>query len=328
VSAALSEDDVIARYLAPLATHPGALGLLDDAAVISPEPGYDLVVTKDALVADVHFFAEDPPASIARKAVRVNLSDLAAKGAEPVGLLLALALPQGWTEDWLAAFAAGLGEDCARYRAPLLGGDTVRASGGLTICVTALGRVPGGTAPRRTGARPGDGLYVTGTIGDAALGLRLRLDTGLGERAREGDRDALLDRYLHPRPRLEAIEALRRHASAAMDVSDGLVGDLSKLLRASGVGASAEAKLVPLSPAARELIAAEPSLFETALTGGDDYEILATVPGSEAEGFEGALARVGLAVARIGEVVEGAGLTIVGAEGAPLAFGRDAYSHF
>src|SRR5580658_1596664 len=168
--ARLGEFDLIARYFAPLAG-PGGLELRDDAALMRPSPGEDLVLTKDALVAGVHFFADDPPGAIARKALCVNLSDLAAKGAEPVGFLLALALPADWTADWLAAFAEGLDEDSARYRCPLFGGDTVKTPGPLMVSITALGQVTRGHMIPRTGVRPGDLLYVSGTIGDSALGL-------------------------------------------------------------------------------------------------------------------------------------------------------------
>src|SRR5271156_1731588 len=171
------EDDLIVRYFAPLAG-PAGLGLKDDVALLRPPQGRDLVLTTDALVAGVHFFADDPPGAIARKALRTNLSDLAAKGATPVGFLLSLALPAGWTEPWLAAFAACLGEDAQTYHCPLMGGDTVKTPGPLTLSITALGSVAAGGMAARTGVRPGDRLYVSGTIGDAALGLRLRLGRG------------------------------------------------------------------------------------------------------------------------------------------------------
>ena len=170
----MTEDDLIASYFAPIAG-PGALGLQDDAACIAAPDGCDVVLTKDAVVAGVHFFADDPADSIARKALRVNVSDLAAKGADPLGFLLALALPAGLDSAWLGRFARGLGDDAAHYGIPLLGGDTVKTPGPLTISITALGSVPRGRMARRTGARAGDRIYVTGTIGDAALGLKLRL---------------------------------------------------------------------------------------------------------------------------------------------------------
>ncbi|KAF2992745.1 thiamine-phosphate kinase [Methylocystis sp. MJC1] len=311
-----TEDELIARVFAPIAG-AAALGLKDDAALIgaSPEP---TVATVDMLVAGVHFFPDDPPGAVARKALRINLSDLAAKGAAPVGFLLSLALPTGWTNDWLAAFAAGLAEDAATYAAPLIGGDTTATPGPLTISITALGRasrfVP------RTGAKAGDAIYVSGTIGDAALGLAMRRDATLAARLSPAARAHLLDRYLLPRPRLDLLPLLRDHANAAMDVSDGLAGDLAKLCAASGVGAVVEAPMVPLSDAAREAIALAPGLFETALTGGDDYEILFTAaPGfSPPDG-----------VARIGEIAIGpATLEFRSAAKKPLIFKKLSFSHF
>ena len=232
-----SEDELIALFFAPLAGE-GGLGLKDDAALLRPAPGHDLVLTVDGIAAGVHFLPGDPPASLARKALGVNLSDLAAKGAEPAGFLLTLALPDDWTEAWLADFSHGLGQAAAASRCPLLGGDTVRANGPLWISVTALGQVAAGRMVPRGGARPGDRLCVTGTIGDAALGLALRAadPPAWAARLSREERDHLADRYLHPRPRLAVAAALRAHASAAMDVSDGLAGDLAKMMRAGGAG--------------------------------------------------------------------------------------------
>src|SRR4051812_27192471 len=198
-----SEDELIARFFAPLAG-AGGLGLADDAALLRPRADYDLVLTVDAVVGGVHFFGGDPPASIARKALAVNLSDLAAKGAHPIGFLLTLALPEDWTEAWLGGFAEGLGEAARALGCPLLGGDTVRANGALSLSVTALGETPSGRMVRRGAAQPGDRLCVTGTIGDAALGLALRLDPppDFAARLSAEQRDFLFDRYLHPQPRL------------------------------------------------------------------------------------------------------------------------------
>ncbi|BDV34000.1 thiamine-monophosphate kinase [Methylocystis iwaonis] len=311
-----TEDELIARVFAPIAG-PAALGLKDDAALIEPSPEAT-VATVDMLVAGVHFFADDPPGAIARKALRVNLSDLAAKGAAPIGFLLSLALPADWTNDWLKAFAAGLAEDAATFAAPLIGGDTTATPGPLTISITALGRTSR-FAPR-TGARAGDAIYVSGTIGDAALALALRRDAKLAARLSPLARAHLLDRYLLPRPRLDLVSLLRHHASAAMDVSDGLAGDLAKLCAASGVGAVVEAPTVPLSDAAREAIALAPSLFETALTGGDDYEILFTAgPGFAPPD----------AVTRIGEILAGpAAPQFRSAAKKPLIFKKLSFSHF
>jgi thiamine-monophosphate kinase len=318
------EDDLIARFFAPLAGE-GGLGLKDDAALVSVEPGFQLVVTCDALVAGVHFFPEDPPDAIAAKALRVNLSDLAAKGAAPKGFILALALPEGGVSDfWLSAFVAGLAGDIAAYNCPLLGGDTVKTPGPLMVSITAFGAVPTGRMVPRTGARAGDLLYVTGTIGDAALGLQVRLGQINGQGV-----DHLLARYLRPQPRNALAPVLLDCASAAMDVSDGLVGDLAKMMRVSGVSADVEAACVPLSPEAAALIAAHAGAFETALTGGDDYEILASIPPQNASVFEARAAEAGVAVTRIGHVLRGDGAPrFRDASGAPIAFARGSYSHF
>src|SRR5262249_13132290 len=221
-----AEDRLIARFFRPLASHPGALGLADDAAVLVPPAGCDLVRRTDAMVGSVHFLAEDRAAAIARKALRVNLSDLAAKGAVPAGFLLSLALPEPTSEAWLADFADGLRADAELYRCPLLGGDTDRTPGPAMVSIAAFGTVPQGEMVRGSGAKPGDAVFVSGTIGDAALGVRLRREPGLAARYGLGaeERDHLLARYLVPEPRMALAEVLRRHASAAMDVSDGLAG--------------------------------------------------------------------------------------------------------
>ena len=321
----MGEDELIAHYFAPLAG-PGGLGLRDDAALLAPPAGCELVVTCDAVVAGVHFFPDDPPDAIARKALRVNLSDLAAKGADPLGFLLALALPDGWTPDWLAAFAQGLGDDARAYACPLLGGDTVRTPGPLTVSITAMGAVPAGRMVRRTTARPGDLLYVTGTIGDAALGLQVRQGR-LG--APSEGRAHLLDRYLLPRPRNTLAPALRAHASAAMDVSDGLIGDCTKLLRASGVGGCIELARVPLSLAARAAIARDPALLETALTGGDDYEVLCAVPPDRAAAIEAMAVGFGVAATLVGVVeADTAPLTLRDIGGKRLTFSQSSFEHF
>jgi thiamine-monophosphate kinase len=326
-----AEDRLIARYFRPLAKHPAALGLIDDCAALALPSGSDLVLKTDAIVGDVHFFSHDPPDKVAQKALRVNLSDLAAKGAKPAGFLLALALPKHIGEDWLAAFARGLGKDAAAFACPLLGGDTDRTPGPVTIAITALGSVPHGTMVLRSGARPGDRVVVTGTIGDSALGLALRQNPTAAQRWALSRRDAahLAGRYLVPRPRNALAEALRRHASAAMDVSDGLVGDFTKLCAASGVSAEVEVARVPLSPAARRVVAAEPGMIEPALTGGDDYEIVCAVPPRKLAAFRAAAAKAGVPVAEIGVVTKGhAPPRFLDRSGNPLLFKRLSFSHF
>jgi thiamine-monophosphate kinase len=326
------EDDLIARHFAPLSQNfPGALGLRDDAAIVTPPDGSDLVVTTDTLIAGVHFLAHDAPADIAFKSLAVNVSDLAAKAARPLAYSLALALSAGWREAWLAGFAEGLREAQAEFGIDLCGGDTtVSSDGPLMVSITAFGTTARGGMVRRGGARPGDALYISGTIGDAALGLRLRRDDAdaLGWPLDDAGRAYLIRRYLRPAPRLALREALLAHASAAMDISDGLVIDCARLCAASGADARIEARLIPLSPAARTIVAADPGAFECALTGGDDYEILAAIrPGAEPAFEAGALA-AGIPVACIGAVGTGAGtLSVIGPDGLPMIFARPGYDH-
>ena len=326
-----SEDALIARHLAPLAG-PGALGLRDDAGLATPRPGHDLVVTKDMLVAGVHFFADDPPGAIARKALRVNLSDLAAKGAAPLGFMLGLALPGDWTEAWLVAFVAGLDGDARAYACPLIGGDTVSTPGPLTLSITAFGEVLAGRMVPRPGARAGDRLYVTGTIGDAALGLKLRraapTDAGWIAGLDEPSKAALRGRYLLPEPRLALRPALA-HARAAMDVSDGFVGDLTKMLALETLTATIDAAAVPLSVAARAAIALEPGLLTGALTGGDDYEIVCAIAPGEGAAFERAAEAVGVTVTAVGEAIPGrSGVRVRDIAGAALDLGSGRFDHF
>lgn len=322
-----SEEGLIARYFAPLAG-PGADGLRDDAATLTPTPGHDLVVTADAVVAGIHYFPDDPPASIARKALGVNLSDIAAKGAVPRGFLLTLALPDDWTEAWLAGFSEGLGAAADEAGCPLLGGDTVRSGGPALIGITLFGEVPSGGIVRRGTARVGDRICVSGTIGDAALGLRLRLEPEAAWAAclDPAQRAELAERYLHPRPRLALAGAVRRHASAAMDVSDGLAGDLAKML---GAGRTARIGGVPLSEAAARARNAEPGLIEPILTGGDDYEILCTVAPETLDALLAEAAGAGIPLTAIGTVSSGDGPPgFEMGDGTARVFAAGAFSHF
>jgi thiamine-monophosphate kinase len=320
------EDRLIARFFAPLASHPGALNLADDAAFLTPPAGHDLVLKTDAVIAGVHFFPEDAAHTVACKALRVNLSDLAAKGARPLGFLMALALPKDTSDTWLGNFAEGLRGDSVLYACPLFGGDTDRTPGPLTVSIAMFGCVPQGAMVRRAGARPGDRVFVSGTIGDAALGLALR--NGADWKLGDAQRQHLIARYLLPQPRLALSQALRAHATAAMDISDGLAGDFAKLCRVSQVGAAIEAARVPFSEAAQAVIAADPARLETALTGGDDYEIVCTVPADRADAFRTAAETAKVQVSEIGEIVAGEGARFVAADGAPLHFEHEAFSHF
>ncbi|WP_409188386.1 thiamine-phosphate kinase [Bradyrhizobium sp. RDM4] len=323
------EDSLIARYFKPLATDPGALGLVDDAAILQ-SLGEDIVVTTDAVVEGVHYLAGDPPDTIARKALRVNLSDLAAKGAIPAGFVLTLAL-RSKEDAWLRPFAEALGEDAKTFACPLLGGDTVSTPGPQMISITAFGRVPRGRMVGRSGARPGDRILVTGTIGDAALGLDV-LTGGALAGALASDpaaRDALVSRYRVPQPRNGLARAVRDDATAAMDISDGFAGDLTKLCAASGVSATVDVASVPLSAIAAGLVARNAVRLETLLAGGDDYEVLCTVPAAQSFALITAGRAVGIGVTAVGTIIEGNGRPhFLDGMGRELALKRLSYSHF
>jgi thiamine-monophosphate kinase len=326
---ASGEDSLIARYFKPLATDPGAFGLLDDAAILQAQ-GEDIVVTTDAIVEGVHFLPDDPPDTIARKALRVNLSDLAAKGAMPAGFVLTLALRSA-DDAWLTAFARGLGSDAGLFGCPLLGGDTVSTPGPLMISITAFGRVPAGRMVHRSGAKPGDRVVVTGTIGDAALGLAI-LKGGAVAAVLAEDAAAtatLVGRYRVPQPRNALAKAVRDHAGAAMDVSDGLAGDLAKLCAASGVSAVIDAPSIPLSAAAAALCAHGTVDIEKLISGGDDYEILCALPENRFEAFAQEAGLAGVAVTSIGTVIAGVSAPrFLDAQGREIPLKRLSYSHF
>ena len=326
---ASGEDALIARYFKPLATDPGAFGLNDDAALLKAL-GEDIVVTTDALVEGVHFLADDPPDTIAQKALRVNLSDLAAKGAAPAGFVLSLAL-RNVDEPWLAGFARGLGADATAFDCPLLGGDTVSTPGPLMLSITAFGRVPSGKMVHRSGARPGDHVVVSGTIGDAALGLDI-LKRGRAAAILAGDaaaRDMLVGRYRVPQPRNALASAVRAHARATMDVSDGLAGDLAKLCGVSGVSAVIDLKSVPLSKAASTALAAGAATMAQIISGGDDYELLCAIPPDASDEFSRAAQAAGVAVSPIGTIIAGdSPPKWLDAEGRELPLTRTSYSHF
>ncbi|MDP4594712.1 MAG: thiamine-phosphate kinase [Beijerinckiaceae bacterium] len=329
------EDNFIARYFAPIAG-AGGLGLRDDAALLKPRSGCELVVTVDTLVAGVHFFADDPPASIARKALRVNLSDLAAKGADAAGFVLSFAMPADTgavmrTEAWLAAFSAALGAESVQYTCPLLGGDTVTTPGPLTLSVTAFGFVPEGRMVLRTGAKAGDLVFVSGSIGDAALGLQALLNPADWCPSLAGvHRDYLVQRYREPLPRNAVAPVISAYAHGAMDVSDGLAGDLVKMMRVSGVSARIAMQDIPFSEAAQAVFSINPLMLETALTGGDDYEIVCTVAPENAAEFAARSLSAGVVVTRIGEVTPAAEHhgVFVDKDNREHLFARGAYSHF
>jgi thiamine-monophosphate kinase len=323
----MDEFDFIRERLAPLARGaPGARGLSDDAATLAPPAGCELVVTADALVAGVHFRQADPLDGVAAKALRVNLSDLAAKGADPIGYLLSIVWPRDCPRTDMERFVAGLADDQARYGVSLLGGDTTSGPGPLVIAITAFGSVPEGRMVTRAGARPGDAVFVTGTVGDAGLGLR-----ALGHeltRVSAPDRVALERRYLAPEPRVDAARALRDLAHAAIDVSDGLVADAGHIAQTSGARLVIEALSIPLSAAARAWLGAEPdkaAAMSKLATSGDDYEILFCAP---PEAGAEVARRSGVPVTRIGRVEAGQGVALLGPGGAPIPVARGGFTHF
>lgn len=307
----MDEFGIIAKYFAPLAGE-GALGLADDAALLSPRPGHDLVITTDAIAEGVDFFGFDPAGTIAQKALRVNLSDLAAKGAVPAHYLLNLSLPHTVTPDWLAGFAAGLAQDQQAFGITLLGGDTSATEGALAIAVTAFGYVPQGAMIRRRGAKPGDHVYVTGTIGDSGGGLAIfrREKHALND----AQRDALIARYRVPQPPVEFADRLRAIASASVDISDGLIADLGHLASASGVCVVVEGEQVPLSGPLRALWG-EGALLR-AVAAGDDYQVAFTAP----PGLSGPFTR-------IGHVEAGQGVSLI-VNGQEAVLPKPGYRHF
>jgi thiamine-monophosphate kinase len=319
------EFELIRRYFAPLAG-PGSLKLTDDAAVVDLQPGRSLVATTDTVIAGVHFLADDPPDLIARKALRVNLSDLASMGAEPLGYLLVTALPAGIDENWVAQFSRGLAQDQAEFSIALLGGDTAFTPGPLSLTITALGQVERGKALLRSGAKPGDRVYLSGTIGDSAFGLKLAKGEPLT--LSPSEKSSLLDRYRLPQPRLGLGRRLIGVASAAMDVSDGLAADLGHICQASRVGALVEAAKLPVSPALRSVLeVGEASLVEVA-TGGDDYELLFTAPAA-VELLLGRIAtELALPLTAVGEIRREPGVVVLDQNGRAVELGPGGYRHF
>jgi thiamine-monophosphate kinase len=307
----MDEFDIIARFFAPLAGE-GAFGLKDDVARLPQRPGHDLIATTDTITQGIDFFAADPADTMARKALRVNLSDLAAKGAQPAGYLLNLSLPRDVTQDWLEAFASGLAHDQKEFGLSLLGGDTGATDGPLSIAVTAFGHVPQGRMVTRGGARVGDAVYVTGTIGDSAGGLAVL--KGEGAALPQTVRDHLVDCYRVPRPQVGFATRLRDIAHAGIDVSDGLIADLGHVACASGLRIVVEGEAVPLSEQVKVLWGGDALL--RAVTAGDDYQIAFTAP----RGQVGPFACIGRA-----EKGEGVVLTVGSQE---IVLPKMGYRHF
>lgn len=326
-----SEADIIDRYLRPLAAgFPGAFSLTDDCAAISVPAGDELVLSVDAVAAGVHFFADDDPADIAWKALAVNVSDLAAKGATPLAYLMSLAFPEAPRHSWLEGFTRGLQDAQDQFGISLAGGDTDRRPGPLSITITAMGTTTAGRNLLRSDAHAGDVLFVSGTLGEGALGLKLRQEPALaGTWGLSQDRAAsLVAAYLRPQPRLALGPALRLFASASMDISDGLAKDLQRLCRASSVGTAVAVGALPLSPAAASVVRADPTAWATILAGGDDYEILAAVPSTLAPDFRAQAAGAGVKVTEIGSLDDGADVLFAGPDGTRLPLIQTGWDHF
>ncbi len=318
----MAEFDLIARIAArSLAREDVALGIGDDGALLVPPAGQQLVAVCDTLNAGVHFPVDTAPADIGWKALAVNLSDLAAMGAVPAWALLSLSLPRAdarFVDDFMHGFSA-LADSVG---IALVGGDTTH--GPLSVCVTALGFVPNGEALTRTGAQPGDAVFVSGTLGDAAAALRL---TQARVQSESGDACALRDRLNRPAPRLALGRALRGHATAAIDISDGLLADLAHIARGSGVGIELEAERLPCSAALAALCDA-PTRLRHQATGGDDYELAFTLPPSRIDAVRGVLGERGAALTCIGRAVAGEGVRLLDGNGVPLVFERAGWEHF
>ncbi len=321
----LDEFERIRRFYAPLAG-PGGLGLLDDAALVDCRGGRRLVVTADAIVEGVHYLSDDPPDLVARKLLRVNLSDLAAMAARPLHYLLTMALPPALGAEWLAEFARGLGEDQQRFGVDLLGGDSVATPGPASLSLTAIGEVAMGMEVRRSGAQPGDIVWVSGTIGDSFLGLGAR--GGAYPELPPEHRATLIARFQIPEPRVELGQRLAEIAHAMIDVSDGLLADLGHICETSHVAAVVELARLPLSPAARLVVAAEPRIRPRLATGGDDYELLFSAPPDAAENIAALSAQLGVPITRIGRIEAGAGVHPVDGAGQTITVEAAGYRHF
>ena len=327
----LPGEEAIVRLLAPLAQgFAGAFDLQDDCALLTPEPGTELVLKTDPVAEGIHFLTDDAPEDVAWKALAVNASDLAAKAAQPIGYLMALSFPEAPTRAWLTRFAAGLQAAQAAFGCHLIGGDTDRRPGPLTVTISIVGSVPSGRMVRRGTAQAGEAVVVSGTLGDAALGLMLRRSPGVADDWGLSPDDArhFHERYARPQPRLCLRAALREHASAAMDLSDGLAKDLGRLCVASGCAARVGLAHVPVSPAAAKALAADASLWPRIVAAGDDYEVLATVPAPSLDAFRSMAEASGVPLTPIGATMAGTGIIIVGHDGAPLELDRMGWDHF
>ena len=316
----LSEFQLIEEVFAPLATSKAALGLKDDVAVLHAQAGKDLIIKTDTIVESVDFFSNDPASTVAKKALRINLSDLAAKGAIPIGYLLTLALRNDVRMSWLRNFARGLAEDQRKFKISLLGGDMSSTPGPLTISIAAFGYVPSGSAILRGGAQQDDLVFVSGSIGDSGGGLE-----GLKRKIK---RPTLIDRFRVPEPRVRLGPKLRGIASAALDVSDGLIADLGHIADVSKVHIAVRASQVPMSGALRKAWGSDDRAVLRAATAGDDYEIAFTAPRAKRAKVTAMAKSAGVPVTEIGWVMKGRGVSLLNEQGRPISVKRAGYTHF
>jgi thiamine-monophosphate kinase len=323
---ALNEFDLIAKYFAPLSTEKGAFDLQDDAATIAVPEGCELVISKDMLAENIHFFPDDPPDLIAKKALRTNLSDIAAKGAKPVGYFMGLAFKHVPDESWMLAFSHGLQQDQELYAVSLFGGDTTLNRKALVISITAFGFIEKGKCVRRKGAMEGDGVFVAGHIGSSAFGLALI--QGKLEIADKAAKNSLIKRYLLPEPPIQFFKTVATYASSSMDISDGLIGDLEKMAHASGLQFEIDAEAVPYDSQVQKILADKPELISKVLTGGDDYAFAFTASNiQEAALYESARA-LNIPLSRIGSVWSGRGVEVKFSRSETLDFQDKSFKHF
>ncbi len=337
----MNEFDIIARFFKPLSDQKHGLGLVDDAALIKPDAGHEFVMTTDALVENVHFIGIDNPSSIANKAIGVNVSDIIAKGAIPKYYLLTLSYQPSpaINEQWFTQFSETLAQKQALYGCLLIGGDSVRTAGPLMVSITMIGQVPIGKMVKRSTAQAGDSIYVSGTIGDSVIGLALKQKDKQKDKDKDKDEASLglsneqthyfLNRYDNPEPNPPLAALVQDYASASMDVSDGLLGDLEKLCRASGKGAGVQLSQIPLQTCLQKQAFDNPDLLARLITGGDDYEVLMSVSTAQTKAFEQAAQQAAVQITNIGIITDSRdGFSYYDEQGNMVEFSQKSYQHF
>ena len=322
-----SEFDLIERLFSPLtSSHPGAENLKDDCSTLSISSGCEALYSVDTLVEGIHFFSADPAESVAKKMLRVSLSDIAASGGSPRGYLIALSLPKDVSLEWLEGFSKGLADDQKKFNVVLLGGDTTSTSGPLTLSLTAIGEVPIGQAVRRSKIEVGDDIYVTGTIGDSALALRLINEIGRKEASRRYPK--LLERYILPQPRVTLGPLLIGLATSCIDISDGLCADLNQICKASNVSAEIRQAAIPLSLIAEKLVKNNQNHWQVVLGGGDDYELLFTANQSKRKVIKKLGDQVNIPFSRLGSIKTGEGVFVLNELGDLVLVDVPGWKHF